>query len=121
MPSASHSLLQVTLPLVPRANKPITTAELIKRLTSLFNQLADAQQDNAALKAQIEKTIAPQLVDKNLIQHKDRGVRSYVAVCIVEVLRVCAPEAPFTSPQLKVRTREFNETCINGRMHLSCL
>jgi sister-chromatid-cohesion protein PDS5 len=103
MVSASHSLLHIQQPLVPRANKPITTAELIKRLTSLFNQLSDAEQDNPALKAQIEKTVAPQLVDKNLIQHKDRGVRSYVAVCIVEVLRVCAPEAPFTSPQLKVR------------------
>jgi sister-chromatid-cohesion protein PDS5 len=103
MAAGSQSLIQVSLPLVPRAHRSITTDELIKKLTSLFNQLSDAQQDNVALKAQLEKTIAPQLVDKNLTQHKDRGVRSYAAVCIVEALRICAPEAPFTSPQLKVR------------------
>jgi sister chromatid cohesion protein PDS5 len=102
MVSASQSLLKVTLPLVPKANKQITTSELIKRLTSLSNQLIDANQDNAAIKRQLEKTIAPQLADNNLLQHKDKGVKSYVAVCIVEVLRICAPDAPFNQTQLKV-------------------
>jgi sister-chromatid-cohesion protein PDS5 len=102
MVSASQSLLKVTLPLVPKANKQITTSELIKRLTSLSNQLIEANQDNAAIKAQLEKTIAPQLVDNNLLQHKDKGVKSYVAVCIVEALRICAPDAPFSATQLKV-------------------
>jgi sister-chromatid-cohesion protein PDS5 len=102
MVSTSQSLLKFSLPLVPRANKPITTAELIKRLTSLSNQLVDAHQDNAAIKGQLERTIAPQLVDKNLLQHKDKGVKSYVAVCVVEALRICAPDAPFSAVQLKV-------------------
>jgi sister-chromatid-cohesion protein PDS5 len=102
MVSTSQSLLKVTLPLVPKANKPITTAELIKRLTSLAEQLIDADQDNTAVKGQLERTIAPQLIDKNLLQHKDKGVKSYVAVCIVETLRICAPDAPFSAPQLKV-------------------
>jgi sister-chromatid-cohesion protein PDS5 len=103
MVSTSQSLLKVTLPLAPRANKPITTADLINRLTSLSEQLIDANQDNAAIKGQLEKTIAPQLIDKNLLQHKDKGVKSYVAVCIVEALRICAPDAPFNAPQLKVQ------------------
>ena len=102
MVSASQSLLRVSLPLVPRANKPIATTELIKRLTSLSEQLIDVDQDNPAIKGQLEKTIAPQLVDKNLLQHKDKGVKSYVAVCIVEALRICAPDAPFSASQLKV-------------------
>jgi sister-chromatid-cohesion protein PDS5 len=102
MVSTSQSLLKVTLPLAPRANKPITTADLIKRLTSLADQLIDANQDNTAIKSQLERTIAPQLIDKNLLQHKDKGVKSYVAVCIVEALRICAPDAPFSAPQLKV-------------------
>jgi len=95
-------LLRVTQPLVPRANKPITTAELIKRLTDLSSQLIEASQDNAAIKAQLERSIAPQLVDKNLLQHKDKGVKSYVAISIVEILRICAPDAPFNASQLKV-------------------
>jgi hypothetical protein len=113
MVSTSQSLLKVTLPLVPRANKPITTAELIKRLTDLSNQLIDANQDNAAIKGQLEKTIAPQLIDKNLLQHKEKGVKSYVAVCIVEALRICAPEAPFNATQLKV-------SCLASRSLLTC-
>ena len=102
MVSASQSTLKVTLPLAPSAKKPITTTDLISRLSSLSNQLIETSQDNAAIKSQLEKTIAPQLVDKNLLQHKDKGVKSYAAVCIVEALRICAPDAPFTSTQLKV-------------------
>jgi sister chromatid cohesion protein PDS5 len=100
--AASQSVLKVPSALVPRANKPITTADLITRLTDLSNQLIDAHQDNEAIKAQLERTIASQLIDKNLIQHKDKGVKSYVAVCIVEALRICAPDAPFNASQLKV-------------------
>jgi len=104
VPPSQPVLLRVTQPLVPRANKPITTADLIKRLTDLSNQLIDASQDNAAIKAQLERSIAPQLVDKNLLQHKDKGVKSYVAISIVEILRICAPDAPFNASQLKVRS-----------------
>jgi sister-chromatid-cohesion protein PDS5 len=103
MVSTSPSTLKVSLPLVPKGNKPITTAELIKRLTSLSNQLSETTQENAAVRGQLEKAIAAQLVDRALIQHKDKGVRSYVAVCIVEALRICAPDAPFSASQLKVR------------------
>ena len=102
MVSTHHALLKVPSPLIARHNKPITTAELIKRLTDLANQLIDVSQDNAAVKGQLERTIAPQLVDKNLLQHKDKGVKSYVAVCVVEALRICAPDAPFNASQLKV-------------------
>src|SRR5271163_3812016 len=102
MVAASQSGLKVALPLVPRANKPIAAAELIKRLTTLSEQLIDVEQDDPIVKGQLEKSIAPQLVDKNLLQHKDKGVRSYVAVCIVEALRICAPDAPFSASQLKV-------------------
>ena len=116
MVSASQSLLNVTLPLVPRANKPITTAELIKRLTDLSNQLIDADQDNAAVKGQLERNIAPQLVDKNLLQHKDKGVKSYLAVCIVEALRICAPDAPFSAPQLKVILRVYVHLLMSGNL-----
>jgi sister chromatid cohesion protein PDS5 len=103
MVTAHQSQLKVSSPLVPRPNKPITTADLIKRLTDLANQLIDVSQDNTTVKGQLERTICPQLIDKNLIQHKDKGVRSYVAVCIVEALRICAPDAPFSASQLKVK------------------
>ena len=102
MVSTAQSTLKLALPLVPRANKPITAAELTKRLSELSNQLIDASQDNVPLKQQLEKSVVAQLVDKSLLQHKDKGVKSYVAVCIIETLRICAPEAPFNASQLKV-------------------
>ena len=128
MVSTSHSTLKVTLPLVPRGNRPITAAELVKRLTSLSNQLIETGQDNAAIKGQLERTIAPQLVDKNILQHKDKGVKSYVALCIVEALRICAPDAPFNASQLKVRqvfhtqgtdSRKFSNYSLNNSSSLN--
>jgi len=118
MVSASQSTLKVALPLIPKG-KSITTSELINKLTSLSNQLIEASQDNPAIKGQLERSIAPQLVEKSLFQHKDKGVRSYAAVCIVEALRICAPDAPFTPTQLKVH----NDTArleSNNRKFLIC-
>jgi len=102
MVAASQSALKVPLPLAGRGNKQVGAAELIQRLTTLSEQLIDVEQDDPLIKGQLEKTFAPQLVDKNLLQHKDKGVKSYVAVCIVEALRICAPDAPFSASQLKV-------------------
>jgi len=101
MVSASQPILKVALPLIPK-NKNTTTAELIKKLTTLSEQLIDANQDNTAIKKQLEAKYAAELIDKTLIHHKDKGVKSFVAVCIVEALRICAPDAPFSATQLKV-------------------
>lgn len=46
--------------------------------------------------------VAKELASTNLITHKDRGVRAFTACCLVDILRICAPDAPFTPAQLKV-------------------
>lgn len=46
--------------------------------------------------------VAKELVSPNLLAHKDKGVRAWTAHCLVDVLRLCAPNAPYTGPQLKV-------------------
>jgi hypothetical protein len=46
--------------------------------------------------------IAKALASEQLLGHKDKGVKAYTACCAVDVLRLCAPTAPFTQKELKV-------------------
>ncbi len=50
--------------------------------------------------------VAKEVASHPLLTHKDKGVRAQTACCVVEILRLCAPNAPFTESQLKVRLLE---------------
>lgn len=49
------------------------------------------------------ETPARELVAVGLLQHKDDGVKAYTACCLADMLRLHAPDAPYTANQLKVR------------------
>ena len=85
-----------------RAGRPIAIAELMRRLQSLGNELQSLDQDEGddTFKESFVK-VAKELADPQLLAHKDRGVRAWTARCIVDLLRLCAPNAPFTEKQLK--------------------
>ena len=83
-----------------RPTKPIATGTLLTRLESLSKELADF--DQGAVELSTLKDVALNLAHRNLIQHKDKGVRAYTACCLVDLLRLYVPEAPFTDDQLKV-------------------
>ncbi|KAI0393967.1 armadillo-type protein [Xylariaceae sp. FL0594] len=91
--------LQFDEPLSWRAGKPIKTAELLRRLDKLSKELQDMDQET------VDKDslhgVAKDLAAHNLLAHKDVGVRAIVAACLVDILKLCAPEAPFTPKQLK--------------------
>ncbi|KAI0476890.1 armadillo-type protein [Xylaria cf. heliscus] len=82
-----------------RAGKPIATGELLRRLEKLSKELADMDQET------VDKDslhgVAKDLASHNLLAHKEAGVKAHVASCLVDVLKLCAPEAPFTPKQLK--------------------
>ncbi|KAF2966664.1 hypothetical protein GQX73_g6921 [Xylaria multiplex] len=82
-----------------RAGKPIATGELLRRLEKLSKELSDMDQET------VDKDslhgVAKDLASHNLLAHKEPGVKAYVASCLVDVLKLCAPEAPFTPKQLK--------------------
>lgn len=84
-----------------RPAKPIPSATLLARLERLSKELAEFDQGAVVLDSL--KTVAAQLAHRNLLQHKDRGVKAYTACCLVDLLRLYVPEAPFTDEQLKVR------------------
>lgn len=83
-----------------RPAKPIPSATLVARLERLSKELADFEQQEVELDSL--KGVAASLAHRNLLHHKDRGVKAYTACCLVELLRLFAPDAPFSDDQLKV-------------------
>jgi len=90
-------------PLTWRPGKPIPVSQLLPRLQRLFEELSDMEQDRVDKDSLAD--VANSLAQRNLLQHKEPPIKAYVASCLVEILRLCAPDAPFTEDQLKVRLR----------------
>ncbi|KAK4169232.1 putative sister chromatid cohesion protein PDS5 [Cladorrhinum sp. PSN259] len=91
--------LQFNEPLTWRPGKPIALDTLLKRLSTLAKELEEMDQEvtdpNSLTK------VAKEVASNQLLTHKDKGVRAYAACCIVDILRLCAPDAPFTPTQMK--------------------
>ncbi|KAF7558665.1 hypothetical protein G7046_g5490 [Stylonectria norvegica] len=83
-----------------RPAKPIPSGTLLTRLERLSKELAELEQGATDLESL--KDVASKLGHRNLLQHKDRGVKAYTACCLVDILRLCVPDAPFTDDQLKM-------------------
>ncbi|KAF4581852.1 Armadillo-type fold protein [Ophiocordyceps camponoti-floridani] len=83
-----------------RPAKPIPSATLVARLEKLSKELADFDQGEVELDSL--RAVAGHLAHRNLLQHKDRGVKAYTACCLVDMLRLFVPDAPFTDDQLKM-------------------
>ena len=106
MEEESHNLLpglQFNEPLSWRAGKPIAIADLLRRLQALSREMREMEQEENERDSFTK--VAKELVSPNLLAHKDKGVRAWTACCLVDILRLCAPDAPYTGPQLKVRKR----------------
>ncbi|KAK3399126.1 putative SPO76 protein [Sordaria brevicollis] len=91
--------LEFNEPLTWRPGKPISIDTLLKRLDALSKELSELDQENVDTDSLVK--VAKDVASHQLIQHKDKGVRAYTACCIVDILRLCAPDAPFTPSQLK--------------------
>ncbi|KAL5521605.1 PDS5 [Sanghuangporus sanghuang] len=79
--------------------KGLTTDALQKKLKKLASELAELDQDNVDT-----KSIAPvckELISPSILLHKDKGVKAYAACCLADILRLFAPDAPYTGPELR--------------------
>ena len=95
--------LQFNEPLSWRAGKPIAIADLLRRLQALSKEMRSMEQEEND-RASFTR-VAKELASPNLLAHKDKGIRAWTACCLVDILRLCAPDAPYTGQQLKVRRR----------------
>lgn len=82
-----------------RAGKPIAVADLLQRLESLATELRDIDQESTDTDS-LSK-VSHELASGHLLGHRDKGVRAWTACCVVDILRLCAPNAPFTANELK--------------------
>lgn len=92
--------LQFNEPLTWRVGKAIPIADLLRRLQVLFKELRDM--DQGEIERDSFAKVAKELISPNLLAHKDKGVKAWTACCLVEILRLFAPDAPYTGQQLKV-------------------
>ncbi|KAG0138827.1 hypothetical protein HOY82DRAFT_544971 [Tuber indicum] len=97
--SSSENALQFHEPLSWKAGKPIPTGTLITRLKALSKELVALEQE--AVDRDSLATPAKELVSVGLLQHKDNGVKAYTACCLADMLRLHAPDAPYTAVQLR--------------------
>ncbi|KAI2639670.1 armadillo-type protein [Hypomontagnella submonticulosa] len=91
--------LQFDEPLSWRAGKSIATGELLRRLEKLSRELVDMDQETVDKESLTH--VAKELASPNLLAHREAGVKAFAAACLVDILKLCAPEAPFTPKQLK--------------------
>lgn len=75
------------------------TDNTLKKLKGLYNNLASYDQDD--VDRNILNDPRSDLVARAILHHKDQGVRAYAACCLAELLRLYAPDAPYTQPELR--------------------
>lgn len=101
---------------VGRAAIPV--ADLLSRLQTLAQELRKLEQEE--IDTDSLKKVSQELATAHLLAHKDKGVRAWTACCIVDILRLCAPDAPFTANQLKVRQHDHYPCLTWSSMQLMC-
>lgn len=94
------SKLSFNQPLIGKPGRPIGVGELLTRLQTLSEELRGIDQEEADRDSLLNT--AKELAHHNLLSHKDAGVRAWTACCLVDMFRLCAPDAPYTGAQLKV-------------------
>lgn len=87
------------MPTFTLVQRGLSTDTLLRTLTSLLEYLEVIDQDDVDTNA----LDAPRadLVHRSILLHKDQGVRAYAACCLAQLLRLYAPDAPYTQPQLR--------------------
>jgi sister chromatid cohesion protein PDS5 len=89
-----------------------TTDTLLKKLKALHIQLAELDQELVDVTSL--STARKELVHTSILLHKDRGVKAYAACCLADILRLYAPDAPYTQSELRDIFQFFFRQLTNG-------
>lgn len=95
-PSVESQLLDVGKRLVQSVNSKDALFKVLKQASALFSEIEQSPSSTivAAMKPSMDAL-------PTLIRHKDKDVRVLVATCISEIMRIVAPDAPYTDEVLK--------------------
>ncbi|KAA8617873.1 sister chromatid cohesion and DNA repair protein BimD [Pyrenophora tritici-repentis] len=86
--------------LVGRPGKQVSVSDLLTRLKTLLDELRTIDQEEAHRESLMP--VAESLAHQSLLQHKDNGVRAWTVCCIVDMLKLFAPDAPYPASKLRV-------------------
>jgi len=78
--------------------------DLVKRLMAVHAALRGVPQDALKLPPGLDN-VAASLLDELVVRSKNKEVQQLGALALCEVLRLYAPEAPYTPEQVRVRRR----------------
>ncbi|KAI0747029.1 armadillo-type protein [Daedaleopsis nitida] len=79
--------------------KGLTTDALQKKLKQLHQELAEMDQEHVDVASL--GPVRKDLINTSILLHKDRGVKAYTACCLADLLRLYAPDAPYTQNELR--------------------
>ncbi|KAH7926273.1 hypothetical protein BV22DRAFT_1128351 [Leucogyrophana mollusca] len=79
--------------------KGFSTDALLKKLKALHKELAELDQELVDVNSL--SAARSQLINTSILLHKDRGVKAYTACCLADILRLYAPDAPYTHTELR--------------------
>lgn len=74
---------------------------LLRKLKALHEELSDADLNIDALDLSSFEQVKDDLVRREILFHKDPGVKAFAACCIADLLRFYAPDAPYSPAQVE--------------------
>lgn len=101
----SKSRLESDFSIISTIKNNIPTQQLLSRLERLHEELSNLKQESVDLRS-LERYRAD-LIDRKILRNKDHGVRAFAACCLSDILRLYAPDAPYTDKELTEIFRLF--------------
>ncbi|KAF9457542.1 armadillo-type protein [Collybia nuda] len=92
--------------------KGLSTDALLKKMKALHTELAALDQEHVDVGSL--GAVRKELVNTSILLHKDRGVKAYAACCLADILRLYAPDAPYTQAELRDIFQFFFRQLTNG-------
>lgn len=80
------------------AKNVTSTTELIKNMKLLLNGLKSLDQETTDTNSL--NSVTRELISPVILAHRDKTVKAIVSCCLANLLRLYAPEAPFSHSEL---------------------
>ncbi|KAJ7637138.1 armadillo-type protein [Roridomyces roridus] len=79
--------------------KGLSTDALTKKLQLLQKELSELDQETIDVSSL--GVVRKDLINVSILHHKDRGIKAFAACCLADILRLTAPDAPYTPAELR--------------------